>query len=71
LMYVMKKPLRPIEIANLLTSGWKKITDNSVNVYFTDGKKNLKQFVVRTDEGYILTGAGKNWVENVVLPKLY
>ena len=64
-LYVLDKPLAPSAIDNILMRSWKKVTN--IRQYL-GGK--LKSYVIKLDEGYVLTGEGKYWVEHIVIPKL-
>lgn len=67
LMYFWHKPLQPKDAEEMLAKAWKRV--NNLRNYFVD-KRELKQHVIKTDEGYVLTGNGRRWVEGTVIPKI-
>lgn len=66
-MYALNRPLKPKEISSILIKGWKKVA----NVRDALAKPDqLKKYVAKVKDGYILTGEGRRWTEQEVLSKL-
>ena len=66
LMYFWNKPLQPKGAEDMLSRGWKKV--NNLRNYFVD-EKQLKPYVIKQEEGYLLAGNGKRWILDEVIPK--
>lgn len=69
MLYVFDSPLLPKEITRILNGSWKRVSPNSIRDSLAD-KTKLRPYVIREEEGYRLTGQGKNWVKTDIVPKI-
>ena len=69
ILYIFDRPLLPKEITRILNGAWKRVSSNSIRDSLAD-KTKLRPYVIREDEGYRLTGEGKNMVKTKIVPKI-
>jgi len=71
LMYEIGSPLMPARITLLINRGFKYIDAKNVSSCLTNRTRyKLPGFVIREKAGWRLTGSGRAWVENEIIPKL-
>lgn len=67
-LYVMDpRPVSSSEVAGIISVEWKPMNSKTASAYLTSAMRDL---VYSTDKGYLLTGKGKSWIKNEVLPKI-
>jgi hypothetical protein len=66
-MYFWDKPLQLKDADEMLSNAWKKI--KKIGNYFLD-ESQLKPYVIKKDDGYVLMGNGRRWVEDEIILKL-
>ncbi len=67
-LYAMDpKPVSSSEVADIISTEWKPMDLKTASAYLTGA---MKELVYSTDNRYRLTGKGKSWIKNEVLPKI-
>lgn len=61
------KSISSSEVADIISTEWKPMDLKTASAYLTGA---MKELVYTIDKRYKLTGKGKSWVKNEVLPKI-
>ncbi|MGA1974109.1 MAG: hypothetical protein ABSG92_00525 [Conexivisphaerales archaeon] len=71
LLYEIGEPIGPNQVDRLINRGFRRIKINNTYACFTvKSRYKLPNYVIREPTGYRLTGPGKVWVENEIIPSL-
>jgi len=71
LMYEIDLPLMPARISFLINRGFKHIDPKNISSCLTNKTRyKLPKYVIRESAGWRLTGSGRVWVENEIIPSL-
>jgi hypothetical protein len=71
LLYESSQPMTSAQIAHRLSEVWKKVETKRVSDYLTnDQRYELPEYVIKEGKTYRLSTAGRQWVEQKIVPKL-